>query len=198
MMKVGLLITGLLLALNNRHYTNTEVLGFVNEYMTEKYGDYTVFEHIQDIKDKDNNKIGSLVYSENINVIFLEDYDEIMGATNYKIYDNLQSKKIQADLKDELSLYGIDCEYLDGYNTYDGSEDYNRNEHWDELMNSCYNAYYTGDNLEEVINECYKTEKFKRTYEIGGIIEERESDINDILMNLKYELNLEYDGKDGI
>lgn len=59
-------------------------------------------------------------------------------------------------------------------------------------MNSCYNVYYTGDNLEEVINDCYKTDKFKRTYEIDGVIEERKSDINDIIMNLKYKINLKY------
>lgn len=191
---IALFITGLMLFTTNKHYTNNEVLNFVDNHMEEKYGDFTNFEHIQDIKDSNNRKIGSLVSSEDIAVIFIEDSDDILGVTGYKIYDNVQSKKIEADLKTELSLYGIDCKSLNGYSTYDGGEEYNKSEHLEELMNSCYNVYYTGDNLEEVINDCYKTDKFKRTYEIDGVIEERKSDINDIIMNLKYKIDLDING----
>lgn len=193
-MGLRLLILGLLLSLPNGHYTNKEVLEFVDDYMIDKYGDYTKFEYIEDI-EKNGEKIGSIVYSENINVIFLEDYNDIMGATGYKIYDNLQCKKIHADLKKELSLYGIDCTSLDGYNTYDGSKEYDKAEHWEELMNSCYDVYYTNDNLEEVINSGYGKDDSLRSYKIDGVDQDRKSDIPDILMNSKYDINLEYDGK---
>lgn len=199
--KLLLLITGVLLGLNSEHYSKKDVASFVEDYMNTKYeneiknDNLTPFksEHMVKIEDETTNSVGWLIESEDVRIIFLEDSDEILGSTGYKIYDNMQANKIHSDLKKELSLYGIEGEYLDGYNTYDGSEEYKHEEHWKEILNSCYNEYYTGNNLEEVINEMYRDDKYRKMYDIGKVNKDRANDIPDIIMNLKYKINLAYD-----
>jgi hypothetical protein len=143
-----------------------EIQEVIETYVKDKYNEDVDIKSITDIKYNDEHLGYSIDAGEyEIEILELEDQD-------YVVLDNKQSKEIEEELSKKFRTYGIQCDSVEA----------------DDKLENYYIAYYSGNNIDEIMSELDKY-NLKREYKVNGADDLK--DAKDILLNRGWNIDLE-------